>query len=118
MDYLKLLRAENVSGLDEYLETHDVNEEINEQSLLYWAVYENNFAFTQRLIQHGVNINKKDKLGRTALHIACYFGFYDIAELLLQHHAIADDTCFERASKGWDGHYQSEVIDLLREYVQ
>ena len=114
MDYFKLLRMEDVTGLDEYLKTHDVNEEINEQSLLYWAVHENNFAFTQRLIHHGVDIDKKDILGRTALHIACYFGFYDIAELLLQHDAVADATCFERASNGWDAHYQSEIIELLR----
>ncbi len=39
-----LLRNENVSDLDVFLKTHDVNEEINEQSLLYWAVHENNFT--------------------------------------------------------------------------
>lgn len=113
-----LLRNENVSDLDVFLKTHDVNEEINEQTLLYWAVHENNFTFTNRLIHHGVDVNKKDKLGRTALHIACYFGFYDIAELLLQHGAVADSTCFKRASSGWDSHYQSEIIELLRKYVQ
>src|SRR5690554_5723112 len=118
MDYFKLLRNENVADLDEYLNAHNVNEEINEQSLLYWAVYEKNYAFTQRLIQHGVNVNKKDKLSRTVLHIACYFGFYDIAELLLQHGAVVDSTCFKRASSGWDSHYQSEIIELLRKYVQ
>ncbi|MDR4887519.1 ankyrin repeat domain-containing protein [Fredinandcohnia sp. QZ13] len=117
MDYFKLLRNENVADLDKYLKTHDVNEDIYDQSLLYWAVYENSYAFTQRLIQHGVNVNKKDKLNRTVLHIACYFGFYNIAKLLLQNGAIRDTTCFERALSGWDGHYQSEIIDLLRKYA-
>ncbi|WP_191126188.1 ankyrin repeat domain-containing protein [Cerasibacillus terrae] len=118
MEYLKLLQTGNIANLDHYLKTHDVNEEINTQSLLYWAVYENNLTFMQRLIHHGVDINKKDKLGRTALHIAYYFGFYDIAKFLLQYGAVADTACFERASSGWDGHYQSEIIELLREYVQ
>lgn len=117
MDYFKLMYTGDTTGLDLYLNTHDVNEEINKQSLLYWAVFYNNFPITQRLIQHGVDVNKIDKHGRTALHIACYFGFYDISKTLLLHGAIIDITCFERASNGWDGHYQSEIIELLKGYI-
>jgi ankyrin repeat protein len=69
------------------------------------------------LIQHGANLNIEGELGRTVLHIACFFGFYEITKFLLENAAIVDDACFERASKGWDNNYQTVIIALLKQHL-
>lgn len=76
----------------------------------------NNITFSRLLIKEGINVNKKDKLGRSPLTISCYFGFYDLAKLLLENSAVVNDTCFKKAQKGWDGHSQIEILELLREH--
>jgi ankyrin repeat protein len=39
------------------------------------------------LVRNGVNINYKDKLGITALHLACYKGQDDNVEFLIKNNA-------------------------------
>ncbi|MES9739801.1 ankyrin repeat domain-containing protein [Peribacillus frigoritolerans] len=58
--------------------THNLNEELQGQSLLYGAVHSNNLVFTKHLVHQGAIVNKTDRLGRTPFLIACYFGFVDI----------------------------------------
>lgn len=113
MDYLNLLHSEDTVGLDEYLIKHDVNEEHKGQSLLHWAVHNNNFKFTKQLVYHGADINQRDRLGRTPLVVACYFGFVLIASFLLENGADMAG-CIERAEHGWDDQKQTEIIELLR----
>jgi ankyrin repeat protein len=112
MDYFELLSKNKIAELDKYLITHDLNEEIHGQSLLYWAVHHNNLQFVQHLVYQGVDINKKDSLGRTGILIGCYYGFYDVVKFLLENGANFDG-CLERAEHGWDGHSQTEIIELL-----
>jgi len=84
---------------------------------LFSAVFMNNLETIEKLIaQQDLNINEKDQLGRTPLQIACYFGFYEAAKLLLENDAIIDRKCFYWAKNGWDGHTQHEIIDLLKSW--
>lgn len=56
-----------------------------------------------------------DRLGRTPLIIACYFGFIDIAAFLMKNDADMNG-CLDRATQGWDNYVQTEIIDLLKQW--
>lgn len=116
MDYLQLLWVNDVMRLEKYLETHHANEEINGQSLLYWAVFMNNQKFCKLLIGRGADVNQKDSMGRTPLSMACYFDFTAISTLLLQNGARIDSSCMDRAYSGWGNHIQVETLELLRDH--
>lgn len=113
IDFLKLLKDNDGSSLESYLKIYDVNKEIHGQSLLYWAVFNNNLEFSKRIIEMGADVNHKDSLGRSPLSIACFYGFLDLASLLLENGAVIDETSMKRAFYGWDGGIQTEVLDLL-----
>lgn len=112
--YFDLLHLGDVTGLDKYLLTNDVNQVLYGQTLLYWAVHQNNIEFTRCLVEKGADINKKDSICRTPILIACYFGYYNIVKFLLKCGADTSG-CLERAKHGWDGNRQQEIIDLLIE---
>ena len=117
MDYFNLLDSTDNQGLIEFLKKHDVNEVHKGQSLLYWAVYNNNLKFTKLLVHKGADVNKSDRLGRTPLLIACYFGFVRIASFLLENGADLNG-CIEKAEQGWDNNFQTEIIELLKHWVR
>lgn len=52
----------------------------------------------------------------TPLEITSYFGFLEIAELLLKHDAKITTACIERASNGWDGNVQTSILKLFDKY--
>ncbi|MGG3772957.1 cyclic-phosphate processing receiver domain-containing protein [Heyndrickxia faecalis] len=116
MDYIQLLRANNVTGLRKYLETNHVNEEINGQSLLYLAVIMNNQKFCKLLIDWGADVNQKDSMGRSPLSTACYFGFTAIVELLIQKVAQIDSTCMDRAYNGFERNVQKDILKILQKH--
>lgn len=116
MDYLHILRSNDVKGLEKYLETHIVNEEVQGESLLYWAVYMDHQKFCKLLIEQGADVNQKDRNGRSPLSTACYFGFTAISRLLLKHGARIDASCLDRAYWGWGNNVQVETLELLRDY--
>ncbi|MBD8069770.1 cyclic-phosphate processing receiver domain-containing protein [Bacillus sp. PS06] len=115
IDFLKLLKENDVSGIGQYLQNHKANKEVNGQSLLYWAVFHNRVSIVRKLIEQDAEINYKDNLGRTPLSTACFFDFVEISSLLLEKGAKVDATCVERAYHGWDGHIQIETLNLLQE---
>lgn len=83
---------------------------------LFQAVYVNDLDTVRKLLDDpNVNINKMDRLGRTPLQIACYFGFYEVCKVLLERGANADDESLRRAKNGWDGFSQCEIIELLHD---
>lgn len=116
IDYMKSLKDNDISALVQYVKTHDVNEEVQGQSLLYWAVFYNSLDFSKKLIEMGADVNHKDSLGRSLLSISCFFGFVDLTRSLLKNGAVIDITCVERASYGLDGNIQTDILKLLREY--
>jgi ankyrin repeat protein len=115
MNYFNLLAQTDTKPLTVYFKEHGANQEIEGQSLLYWAVYHNNVKAVQLLTACGAHLNHVDHLGRTALLIACFFGFIEIADYLLK--LGADPAgCKDRAQNGWDGHVQNEILSLLKKY--
>ncbi|GIN59923.1 hypothetical protein J8TS2_42420 [Lederbergia ruris] len=116
MNLLNIIKNNDTNELERYLKKHDVNEVIQGQDLLTWAVYLGNLGFTKLLIEKGAIVNKKDRLGRAPLSIAAFFGFVDIARLLLDNNAIIDAMCMDRAYTGWEGHIQTDILDLFREH--
>ena len=113
LDYFDLLDKEDLHGLETFLHIHHPNEEINGQTLLYWATHQNNIAFVKLLVSQGANVNYRDDLGRTPLQIACYFGFTEIVAFLLESGANTEG-CLEQATNGWAEQTHEEIVNLLK----
>jgi len=116
MNFFNIIINNDINGLESYLKRHKANEEIQGQSLLYWAVFHNRLAFVKKLIKHGADINWEDSLGRTSLSVSAFFNFTDITRLLLENHSRIDGISIDRALFGWNSHVQLDSINLLREY--
>ena len=43
------------------------------------------------LLDHGAAINRVDRLGRSAMHVACCYGRLEVTQLLLDRGAAMDD---------------------------
>ncbi|MBS4220074.1 ankyrin repeat domain-containing protein [Bacillus sp. FJAT-49711] len=114
--YFELLRENNHSEIERYFIGNDVNDEIAGGTPLMWAVRQNNIEFVKRLIELGADPNKVDDVGRSPLEIACYYGFLEVAEVLLQKGAKVDFNCFRRAECSWYGSSQRELIELLKRW--
>jgi len=54
---------------------------------LHWAVRSGNISIVNLLITKGVDVNAKDKRGRTPLQLAEQNGYTEIVELLRKHGA-------------------------------
>lgn len=60
---------------------------------LHWAVRDNNFDFTRRLIEAGSDVDQVDCHGMTCLHYAVKSGMqYDMVRLLLEFGATPNCT--------------------------
>ncbi|MHB0999859.1 MAG: ankyrin repeat domain-containing protein [Armatimonadota bacterium] len=59
----------------------------NSRPSLHKAVLRKNNEEVQHLLESGENVNIKDNVGVTPLHIAARRGYYEIVELLLEHEA-------------------------------
>ncbi|WP_363550366.1 ankyrin repeat domain-containing protein [Caldifermentibacillus hisashii] len=116
MDFPEIIKKNDIKELEDFLKNNDVNEEVHGQSLLFWAVHLGNLEFAKVLIKKGASVNQKDSLGRTPLSISAFFGFTEIAKLLLENNAQIDATSMYRAYNGWDGHIQSDILKLFKEY--
>jgi ankyrin repeat protein len=116
MEFFDILRKNDTQRMEKFISESAVNKEIQGQTLLYWTVHAGNLEMAKILIDHGALLNKKDRLGRTPLSAAAYFGFVDIAKLLLKKNAKIDTQCMDRAYFGWDGHVQTEILALFRNY--
>jgi ankyrin repeat protein len=74
----------------------------------------------RRLLAGGAQIDARGELGATALHWACWKGFADLVELLLEHGAslkIEDDT-FHGTPPGWFGHGVKNCADGDGDYAE
>ncbi|XP_072013622.1 tonsoku-like protein [Amphiura filiformis] len=61
------------------------------ETLLHRACIDGNLKQVKRLIEQGHPRNPRDNCGWIPLHEACNFGFYEIAEFLLDHGADIND---------------------------
>lgn len=59
-------------------------------TLLYVACMRNRAYAASFLLEHGADVNVRDRRGDTPLHIACYYGNHGVARLLLEHGAEVD----------------------------
>ena len=68
-------------------EDADVNALNFEMPPLAWSVMMGQTEAAELLLQHGADINGRNKDGNTALHLAAFFGRADVAKLLLENGA-------------------------------
>ena len=59
--------------------------DVNDQFLR--AVLRGNIKVAEQRLRHGADVNAKNDEGKTALNLACYYGYAAIAQLMLQHGA-------------------------------
>ncbi|AIF42144.1 ankyrin repeat domain-containing protein [Virgibacillus sp. SK37] len=114
--FMEILESNNTSKLAEYVKNHNVDHEINGNSLLYWAVYMNQIQIVKELLKLGADQNKKDLYGRSPLEIGSYYGFYEVCKVLLENGVMVDENSLNRARRGWGGNRQSEILKLLEEW--
>jgi ankyrin repeat protein len=77
----------------------DPNATDDEQSALYWAVYNNQLEVVKLLINAGASVNAKELDGFTSLHQASIIGRRDFIELLLQAGGRKVLNCFDFISR-------------------
>ncbi|MBD7937613.1 ankyrin repeat domain-containing protein [Cytobacillus sp. Sa5YUA1] len=116
LDYIKILNSNNFKKLDEYLNNHEVNEKVNGESLIYWAVFNNKLPFVKRLLELGADPNQLDTLGRSLLEIASYFGYFEVCKAVLEKGANVNENCLQRSRYSWNSQSQNEIIELLNEW--
>ncbi|EJT69460.1 hypothetical protein GGTG_13079 [Gaeumannomyces tritici R3-111a-1] len=81
-------------------------------SPLHWVAYRNDVASARLLLENKAKVELKDMpLGRTALHISCLLGLFDLAHMLLCHGA--DPNC-EDSMQMNPLHYAMEFPDIVR----
>lgn len=109
----------------------DTQEDMRRHSWLHQAVSCGNPNATQLLLDaadregNKINVNvRTEHAGRTSLHVAARYGFADVAEVLLKHHANADAKTELQDKKfplwtalGIAAHCgHDKIIDALLEY--
>lgn len=109
--------SNDLNLLDEFVNKHGVNYEINGATLLYWAVYVNNLLAVNRLLELGANPDFRNEIGTSCLSLACYFGFVEILKSLISYGAKIDSDCIHRAKHGWGGHVQEEILSVLQKHL-
>jgi ankyrin repeat protein len=115
MDFYEILEKQDFQSLERYIEKHGVNHVLNDQSILMLAVREGNLEVTEMLLEQGAIVNWVDKLNRNVLIVASFFGYSNVVKLLLDHGATEIEKAYESAEKGWNGHRQIEVLQVLSE---
>jgi ankyrin repeat protein len=74
--------------------------------LLSIACRKNNISLVKRLLERGIDPNKKDEFGYTALHSACSVGNLELINLLLEYNANPNVR----------DNYNTTVLDIVYSY--
>lgn len=81
-------RAGDLAAIKRYItEGSDVNETRFEMPPLAWAAMMGHTAAAELLLQHGADINGRNRDGNTALHLAVFLGHAETAQLLIKNGA-------------------------------
>jgi len=83
---------------------------------LHIAARENKLELAKSLLDHGANVDVKDKVGQTPLHRACYWGNRDMVQLLLDH--AADFTAFDNLMQTPEDLAKQQGHKELAEHLQ
>ncbi|CAK4775398.1 unnamed protein product [Aphanomyces euteiches] len=126
--YWSFVTKNDVAGLDLFLQrhSHEIDMDLRlpaamQATGLHVAAQKNNVEMAILLLKYGVNVNAQNKLGSTALHLACKQGFTEIIRILIDHHAdfgildTANKAPFEVAT--WE-HFNEIVLSPLRKQVE
>ena len=73
-----------------WIEQEDIDLNYSAESgepIIYIVVRNRNLILLHKLIEYGVDVNKSNTEGYTALHQACYIGSIEMATLLLNNNA-------------------------------
>ena len=81
-------RTGDIKAIKQHIaEGADVNDMLFEMPPLTWAVMMRQTEAAELLLQHGADINGRNRDGNTALHLAIFLGYAEIAELLIKNGA-------------------------------
>ena len=81
-------RTGDIEAIKQHIaEGADVNELLFEMPPLTWAVTMGQIETAELLLQHGADINGRNRDGNTALHLAIFLGHAGTAELLIKNGA-------------------------------
>jgi hypothetical protein len=85
-------------------------------SALHQAVRDGRLDEVRRLIVSGkVDINEKDSMKRTALHLACWKGNLEIVKLLLQAKVNVDSLAMDDFTALHFAAQQANTVDIIKE---
>ncbi|MGL4562597.1 MAG: ankyrin repeat domain-containing protein [Brevinema sp.] len=83
-------------------------------SILIQLTENNNLPAIKQALQQGINVNETDSLGFTALHVASWNGFYDIAKTLLDYGA--NPNILTRSGSSPLRFAPPSIVPLLKRY--
>lgn len=92
-----IIKDNNVQELKNLLDNgYDINTKIYRQSMLQYVFlnFPDNIDIINLLLEYGINIEEKDDLGFTILHIVCLNNYIKSAKILLDKGANVDTSRF------------------------
>ena len=105
-------RTGDIAAIKRHIaEGADVNEMRFEMPPLAWAAMMGETAAAELLLQHGADINGRNRDGNTALHLAVFFGRAETAELLIKNGA-------DVTTKNGDGETPIELLAVPWEMTE
>ncbi|CDO04284.1 ankyrin repeat protein [Oceanobacillus picturae] len=113
---MKILWSNDTRKPIEYVKKHDVNQDINGASLLYWAVFLNKVLMVKKLLELGEDPSKQDLNGRSPLEIAAYYNYFVTCRELLKYGAKISENAVRRAVVGWNEKSQKGIVKLFQEW--
>ena len=84
-------------------------------SAISWAVLTDHGAFVEHLLDHGADVNVRNRDGATALHAAAFLGKTRMATLLIEHgidpgiRNLAGESPLAAASAPWNSELEGVV---------
>ncbi len=105
-------RAGDIAAIKKHIaEGADVNETRFEMPPLAWAAMMDQTAAAELLLQHGADINGRNRDGNTPLHLAAFLGRAETAELLINNGA-------DVKAKNGDGATPIDILAVPWEMTQ
>ncbi|MDE0425277.1 MAG: CotH kinase family protein [Candidatus Poribacteria bacterium] len=105
-------RAGDIAAIKQHIaEGADVNETRFEMPPLAWAAMMDQTAAAELLLQHGADINGRNRDGNTPLHLAAFLGRAETAELLINNGADVN-------TKNGDGATPIDILAVPWEMTQ